>query len=98
MSPPAAPDSRDRFLGCLLAGAIGDSLGYPIEFVKSADEIVARFGVAPPDALAYAGAAVVSDDTQMTLFSADALLRARAARAGSIAPFALGAYQRWYAT
>lgn len=99
-STPPASASRERFIGCLLGGAIGDALGYPIEFVRSAGEIVRRFGAAPPVDLAYAGAASVSDDTQMTLFSGEALLRARAARAatGAIAPFALGAYQRWYAT
>ena len=96
--PIDAAESRDRFLGCLLGGAIGDALGYPIEFMKSADAIVARFGAAPPAALAYAGPALVSDDTQMTLFSGEAVLRARAAGADAIAPFALGAYQRWYAT
>jgi ADP-ribosylglycohydrolase len=98
MPPHTAPDAQDRFLGCLLGGAIGDALGYPIEFARSADDIVARFGAAPPAQLAYAGPALVSDDTQMTLFSAEAVLRARAAGADSIAPFALGAYQRWYAT
>jgi ADP-ribosylglycohydrolase len=98
MSPPAAPGVHDRFAGCLLGGAIGDALGYPIEFVRSADEIATRFGAAPPADLAYAGPAIVSDDTQMTLFSAEAMLRARAAGATAIAPFALGAYQRWYVT
>jgi ADP-ribosylglycohydrolase len=100
MLPQADPATRDRFLGCLLGGAIGDALGYPIEFVRSAAEIAARFGTAPPAELAYHGPAVVSDDTQMTLFSAEALLRARAAGAGEggVALFALGAYQRWYAT
>jgi len=41
----AAP-SRSRVLGCLLGGALGDALGYPIEFVRSAAEIATRFGPA----------------------------------------------------
>jgi len=48
MPPPTSPDSRDRFVGCLLGGAIGDALGYPIEFERSAGDIVARFD--PPAA------------------------------------------------
>ena len=27
-------DLRDRFRACLLGGAIGDALGYPIEFMN----------------------------------------------------------------
>ena len=90
--------SRDRVLGCLLGGALGDALGYPIEFVRSAAEIVERFGASPPEDLAYAGVAKISDDTQMTLFSAEALVRARGAGADATTSFALGAYQRWYET
>jgi ADP-ribosylglycohydrolase len=93
----AAP-TEDRVLGCLLGGALGDALGYPIEFVHSAEEIVARFGASAPGDLSYAGTAVTSDDTQMTLFSAEALVRARSAGSPDVTSFALGAYQRWYAT
>jgi ADP-ribosylglycohydrolase len=90
---------EDRLLGCLLGGALGDALGYPLEFIRSSQEITARFGLAPPLDLSYAGVeAFVSDDTQMTLFSAEAMVRARIAGARAITPFALGAYQRWYAT
>jgi ADP-ribosyl-[dinitrogen reductase] hydrolase len=95
---PLRPLSKDRVLGCLLGGAIGDALGYPIEFERSAEAIVGRFGPAPPDDLCYAGPADVSDDTQMTLFSAEALLRARGVSGEALTGFALGAYQRWYAT
>jgi ADP-ribosylglycohydrolase len=34
---------RDQFIGCLLGGAIGDALGYPIEFLKS-NEIYDKYG------------------------------------------------------
>ena len=29
----------EKFQGCLLGGAIGDALGYPIEFNRSIDSI-----------------------------------------------------------
>ena len=65
----------DRVLGCMLGGAVGDALGYRVEFLSRA-EIDARYGdagVGEP-ALNEVGEANVSDDTQMTLFTADGLL------------------------
>jgi len=43
-----ATTSRDRFAGCLLGGALGDALGYPVEFERPGDRIVARFGGGAP--------------------------------------------------
>jgi ADP-ribosylglycohydrolase len=69
--------ARDRVLGCLLGGAAGDALGAPVEFM-SLEEIRARFG---PDGIgdyvsAYGRIGAITDDTQMTLFTAEGLLRA----------------------
>ena len=67
-----------RFEGCLVGGAIGDALGYPVEFMSYAS-ICSTFG---PDGIqAYwleetGGIALFSDDTQMTLFTAAGLLNA----------------------
>ena len=71
------PTLRDRFLGCLLGGAVGDALGAPVEFLSRA-EILRRFG---PEGItayapAYGGLGTITDDTQMTLFTAEGLLRA----------------------
>ena len=65
----------DRVLGCLLGGAVGDALGYKVEFC-SLREIRERFGPAgiQQPVLNSAGKAVVSDDTQMTLFTAEGLI------------------------
>ena len=55
----------NKFKGCLIGGAIGDALGYPIEFVKpSKNDKISRFD----------GKGIISDDTQMTLFTANGLL------------------------
>ena len=65
----------DRVLGCLLGGAVGDALGYEVEFL-SIQRIRERFGpegIRKP-ALNAAGEAVVSDDTQMTIFTAEGLI------------------------
>ena len=34
---------RDKYIGCLVGGAIGDALGYPIEFLKES-EIKNKYG------------------------------------------------------
>jgi ADP-ribosylglycohydrolase len=63
--------------GCLLGGAVGDALGEPVEFISLA-EIRARYGpagITDPDA-SREGLVRITDDTQMTLFTADGLLRA----------------------
>lgn len=67
-----------RILGCLIGGAVGDALGYPVEFIGSAATIMDRFGKAPPQRLDFArpGEALVSDDTQMSLFVAEGVIRA----------------------
>ncbi len=69
---------RSRIRGCLLGGAIGDALGGPIEF-DSGSKIIA----AHPDGLRefVAGGpgwppGTITDDTQMTLFTVEGLIRA----------------------
>ncbi|MGH6768111.1 MAG: ADP-ribosylglycohydrolase family protein [Xanthobacteraceae bacterium] len=68
---------RSRYRGCLLGGAVGDALGAPVEFLSHGD-IVARFGAAgiADFAPAYGRVGAITDDTQMTLFTAEGLLRA----------------------
>jgi len=64
----------ERFQGCLLAGAAGDALGYAVEFLHL-EQILRRFGEAGiRDYCLYRGVAEISDDTQMTLFTANGLL------------------------
>ncbi len=91
-----------RVRGCLLGGALGDALGNPIEFDGSAEAIASRYGAAPPSGLDYAGRAEITDDTQMTLFTAEGLVRARQRLAdrgiSSITGSVRGALGRWYET
>ena len=91
----------DRVLGCLLGGAVGDALGYEVEFC-SLREIRERYGAAgiQRPVLNSAGKAAVSDDTQMTLFTADGLVEGMA-RNDSTMVDALGSVRAstldWYA-
>lgn len=64
----------DKYKGCLIGGAAGDALGYAVEF-KRTDSILAKYGI--PGITEYEltnGLALLSDDTQMTLFTAAGLL------------------------
>ena len=70
------PSERERFRGCMLGGAVGDALGAAVEFMKL-PEIRTRFGAGGirDYAHAYGGLGLITDDTQMTLFTAEGLLR-----------------------
>jgi ADP-ribosyl-[dinitrogen reductase] hydrolase len=102
-TPPVVP-AASRFVACLLGGALGDALGYPVEFLRTAAEIERVLGPVSLERLprARGGKAFVSDDTQMTLFTAEGLVRAshRWMDRGICHPpdMLLGAYQRWLST
>ena len=93
----------DRFVGCLMAGAAGDALGAPVEFdslagIRSRLGEVGVTGFLP----AYGRVGAVTDDTQMTLFTAEGLLRAeqryRDRGLVNVDAVVLRAYQRWLCT
>lgn len=83
-------------LGCLLGGAIGDALGYRVEFETLA-AIRAKHGEEGIRLAAATGELEVSDDTQMTLFTLEGQLRA--AKDGVPLTDAIRqAYLDWYRT
>jgi ADP-ribosylglycohydrolase len=66
----------DRVLGCLFAGAVGDAFGYALEFMRL-EEIRRRYGhEGLTEPVLSDGSLIVSDDTQMTLFTAAGLASA----------------------
>jgi ADP-ribosyl-[dinitrogen reductase] hydrolase len=87
----------------MLGGAVGDALGAPVEFMTRS-QILRAFG---PEGLtdyapAYGGIGTITDDTQMSLFTAEGLVRAYARwcwRGISGGASVVGhAYQRWLHT
>ena len=65
---------NEYFQGCLIGGAIGDALGWPAEFMKNV-EIKRKYG---PNGIqdleiTSSGKAEITDDTQMTLFTAEGI-------------------------
>jgi ADP-ribosylglycohydrolase len=97
------PSPLSRYRGCLLAGAVGDALGAPVEFTPL-DEIVGRFGPAGPAELEDGPypAGSFTDDTQMTLFVAEGVIRClnrrRKSRAAPDVRVMLHAHWRWLRT
>lgn len=70
-----SPLLLDRYLGCLLGGAVGDALGAPVEHL-SMDEIKRRFGTSGVAGYVefWSGQGAFTDDTQMSLFTAEGLI------------------------
>ena len=99
----SAPGLAGRFSGCLLGGAVGDALGAPVEFdsierIRAANGSAGVTGYLP----CYGRRGAVTDDTQMTLFTAEGLLRAeqrmRDRGLCNVEAALLRAYQRWLST
>ncbi len=93
----------DKIKGSLIGGAAGDALGYPVEFLQSY-QIFDKYGeqgITEYDLVN--GIAQISDDTQMTLFTANAVLFAETRSAmrgigGDPMMYAPSCYLDWYAT
>lgn len=67
----------NKIQGSLIGGAIGDALGYPIEFTSSIG-IKQKYGQNGITELRLVNEqAVVSDDTQMTLFTVEGILECK---------------------
>ncbi len=99
---PYGLSSRASFRGCLLGGAIGDALGAPVEFDHLA---VIRRRHGPAGVTGYPGPdgrGAITDDTQLTLFTAEGLIRAdnrlRGRGIASVEAVVHGAYRRWLRT
>lgn len=96
--------NNTKVTGCLLGGAIGDALGYPIEFTDY-EGIKQRFG---KDGITHLeipegkNLTEISDDTQMTLFTVEGLLWAKHRQdevgVADIASRCFYSYQRWLHT
>ena len=96
-------NNQKHFRGCLIGGAVGDALGCPVEFLQL-EEIKKNYGSDGITELVVgkSGKAKITDDTQMTLFTAEGLLRAatRHSQKGicHIPSVVFNAYHRWLVT
>ena len=100
-----AEEKLDQIRGCMFGGAVGDALGYPVEF-QSASQIAQHYPSGRIEAYDLdfeTGTALISDDTQMSLFTANGLLvqdtRLRMRGIGGEPRYCvMRAYEDWYDT
>ncbi|MCM1313801.1 MAG: ADP-ribosylglycohydrolase family protein [Muribaculaceae bacterium] len=86
----------DKYKGCLIGGAVGDALGYIVEFFPE-KKIFGHYG--ENGIIEYElrnNKAIISDDTQMTLFTANGLLLG--AKDGSYIHSIYDCYKEWFVT
>ena len=98
---------KTKLRGSLLGGAVGDALGYPVEFTNSYKGIQSHYG--PEGITRYdirlqwipghegEAKALISDDTQMTLFTSCGLLNAYESQNDPLSRIR-EAYLEWYFT
>ncbi|WP_106832034.1 ADP-ribosylglycohydrolase family protein [Parabacteroides pacaensis] len=97
---------NDRIRGSLIGGAIGDALGYPVEFLfwSNIQNKYGAMGITRYDTAQWQsenshenGVALVSDDTQMTLYTACGILNAEK-NGTAVIPTICEAYIEWLLT
>ena len=68
----------DKIRGSLFGGAVGDALGYPVEFLPwgRIQKNYGKQGITSYELDPESGTALISDDTQMALFTANGILSA----------------------
>lgn len=93
---------QDKCRGSLVGGAVGDALGYEVEFMNLIS-IRNQFGEKGITRYAlHDGVARFSDDTQMTLFTLEGLMNGvidtKAGRGDEILPYIERAYLNWLKT
>lgn len=96
-------NKSERINGMFLAGACGDALGAPVEFMGYSS-ILERYGPGGIRDLdvAFGKHGAITDDTQMLLWTAEGLIRAdnalRAGKESTRAQVVRRAYLRWFST
>ncbi|MDE5619950.1 MAG: ADP-ribosylglycohydrolase family protein [Ruminococcus sp.] len=90
-------ETLNKYKACLLGGAIGDALGYAVEFERESS-IFSKYGKnGITEYKLKNGMALFSDDTQMTLFTANGLLSAYYNK-NSYTDSIHTSYKEWYIT
>ncbi len=92
---------KEKIISCILGGALGDALGRPVERLRTPQlfDYYGKDGI--QDLQTVGGKARITDDTQMTLFTAEGLINSIKAN-GKNAPCDMDiifkSYLNWYIT
>lgn len=101
LSKPKNNEKFTKINNCLVGGALGDALGRPVERLRS-DKLLEYYGKEGIQDLATVGLkARITDDTQMTMYTADGLIRSKLKNPDSVEPnydIIYDSYQDWYKT
>lgn len=95
----------DKIRGSLFGGAVGDALGYPVEFLtwSRIQKHYGKQGITSYELDPQSGTALISDDTQMALFTANGILSAETkgyvpGNSESVSGYVYTAYRDWLST
>ncbi len=94
-------NKKQKITACLLGGALGDALGRPVERLRTPQlyDYYGKDGI--QDIQTVGGKARITDDTQMTLFTAEGLINS-IKTTGNKAPWDINivynSYLNWYIT
>lgn len=98
-------ECKSRYLGCIVGAALGDNMGYAVEGMtwEERQEYFGEAGIVEPFFNTEYGCCLVSDDTQMALFTMDGLewahIRITNRLIGSYESSGVWqSYARWYYT
>lgn len=91
---------KERFVACLLGGAVGDALGYTVEFMHwpQIESWFGPSGIIEPQLDSRTGKALISDDTQMSLFTLDGMVWAYKSGQNYVTDGLYPSYLRWLYT
>lgn len=93
---------QDKCRGSLVGGAVGDALGYEVEFMSLKSILEAHGDRGITRYVTHEGVAEFSDDTQMTLFTLEGMISGviatRVGKPEEIVPYIREAYMAWYRT
>lgn len=102
-SQPATTVAQ-RFMGCLLGGALGDALGAPVEGLRKLDDVRRKFGATgitqmmpyacPWETVTHTGIGAITDDTTMHASTIAAMISSHS-RPQLLHRYAHQAYLRW---
>lgn len=98
-SKPREKYYQDLIKGCIVGGAAGDALGYAVEFMRL-DDIIDEYGQAgiTKFRIREGDVALISDDTQMSLYTANGMLNALGKSREEMLESVKRAYLEWYGT